>query len=744
MWGKFPLLDLFLPCAILFYDGPCYSLGLFMKVQTIVLAGILATGALFWSGGKIEATSMPSVVINELMWMGSSLSSTDEWVELMNTTDQPVDLSGWRLTKLTNGAEAPMLTISTGTIAPKGFFVIANDPAATSRLAIEPNLVDASVSLVNSKIQIALYDASGVLVDRADDGSGNPLAGLYTSGTTWKSMERNRAGADGTAKESWHTSVSSIGFDDGEKEYGTPGSANSNTKPVIVVNIPETATIGETVNFDSSQSTDAENDPLTYHWDFGDGNEADGSTPTHVFAVAGTYTVRCVVTDGQEQAVEQKLVTVRTATPPAQAQLSTPAADSQGLQQLSPAAKPVPTTVPEESNRAPFQTSRDIVLNELQPNPAGPDGDSEFVELKNKGNASVDLRGWALLVAKKKFTIATSMVLDGGDVVALNRQQTKLVLGNTGGVVHLVDPFKKIIGGVQYHAAASGMSFARNTKGQWRWTEIPTPGEENVFTEVDEDAPSTSEDGVAPAVDSFVRIADIPSLKQRQSVRVVGVVTTKIGILGAREFAMTDDDSSILVAVTQGDLPEFEMGQRVLLRGTVGTSRGEPKINIHGDSGITVQDVVAIEPLPFRPDLPTGSLTSVSGSVRSRQRSVFILATEGEEAAVHIMKASGIAAADITEDAELHIVGVWNRSTKELFPRTPEDITARGNVMGVETEATQKKSGNTPAPPTAVPLEPRTASSLPKLIGLGGLAVAAGVVGFFRYRRKHHEDALPS
>ncbi|MBI4415258.1 MAG: lamin tail domain-containing protein, partial [Candidatus Kerfeldbacteria bacterium] len=136
-----------------------------MTTQKVVLAGILATGALFWGGGKIVAVPMPQVVINELMWMGSSLSSTDEWIELMNTTDQTIDLTGWRLTKLTSGTETTMLTIPAGIIPPNGYFVVANDPAAVSRLALEPNIVDPSVSLVNSKLQIALYDANGALVD---------------------------------------------------------------------------------------------------------------------------------------------------------------------------------------------------------------------------------------------------------------------------------------------------------------------------------------------------------------------------------------------------------------------------------------------------------------------------------------------------------------------------------------------------------------------------------------------------
>ncbi|MBI4415302.1 MAG: lamin tail domain-containing protein, partial [Candidatus Kerfeldbacteria bacterium] len=619
-------------------------------------------------------------------------------------------------------------------------------PAAVSRLALEPNIVDPSVSLVNSKLQIALYDANSTLVDRADDGSGNPLAGVYTSGAAWKSMERNKAGADGTAKESWHTSVASIGFDDGEREYGTPGSANSNSKPNIVLNVPETATVGETVYLDSSQSTDAENDPLVYHWDFGDGKEADGPTPTHVFDIAGTYIIRCVVTDGQDQADEEKLVTVRNAPAPVQTQQALPPVikDDGGSPLSSAVVRPAPAIADSaEHNTTPFQTSRDILLNELQPNPAGPDGDSEFLELKNTGSSPVDLRGWSLLVAGKKFAIASSMVLDGGDTIVLNRQQTKLVLGNAGGTVYLLDPFGKIMSGVQYRTAESGMSFSRNPKDQWRWTEIPTPGEENVFTEVEKSPPSNEEEGVAPATDSTVDITDIPLLKQRQPVRVVGVVTTKIGLLGSREFAITDGDASILVAVTQGDLPELEAGQRVVLRGTVGTSQGEPKVNVHGDSGITVQGSTTIEPLPFRPDLLTGSLTSINGTVSAKQRSAFTLSTEAGDITVHLMKASGVAAAEITENTELHIVGVWKRSTKELLPRAPEDVLPRGEVKGTEVAASSKPSEDSPPPPTTVQLEARAVSPLPKLLGLAGLAAAAGVVGFFRYRQRR-KTGIPS
>src|SRR5207344_400216 len=38
-----------------------------------------------------------------------------------------------------------------------------------------------------------------------------------------------------------------------------------------------------TVNFTGSNSTDPENQPLTYHWDFGDANTSANSNPTHTF-----------------------------------------------------------------------------------------------------------------------------------------------------------------------------------------------------------------------------------------------------------------------------------------------------------------------------------------------------------------------------------------------------------------------------------------------------------------------------
>ena len=55
-----------------------------------------------------------------------------------------------------------------------------------------------------------------------------------------------------------------------------------------------------TCNYDATGSTDPENGPLTYDWDFGDGTtHGSGLTTTHTYAAAGDRTVTLIVTDNK-------------------------------------------------------------------------------------------------------------------------------------------------------------------------------------------------------------------------------------------------------------------------------------------------------------------------------------------------------------------------------------------------------------------------------------------------------------
>ena len=192
------------------------------------------------------------VVINELMWMGMAGNAGDEWLELRNMTDSPVDLSGWQLTKkrTSDGMEVLMFTFPSGTtIAGGGYLLVAEFDKDNSALNVDPTLVagtgsddNVDFALANTNLQIKLYDrdfsAGGLLIDTADDGSGIPAAGLteLAGGAVYYSMERNATPGDGSQAANWHTTFADTEsfFDAGLTAVkGTPGAVNQSQQQRI-------------------------------------------------------------------------------------------------------------------------------------------------------------------------------------------------------------------------------------------------------------------------------------------------------------------------------------------------------------------------------------------------------------------------------------------------------------------------------------------------------------------------------
>jgi len=99
-----------------------------------------------------------------------------------------------------------------------------------------------------------------------------------------------------------------------------------NQPPVAVINLSSaTPSIGETIFFDGSGSTDPDGWIVSYAWQFGDGTTGSGVTVQHAYAAVGTYTVRLTVTDNAGATdITTRQVTVGQATPPLAIQLSLP------------------------------------------------------------------------------------------------------------------------------------------------------------------------------------------------------------------------------------------------------------------------------------------------------------------------------------------------------------------------------------------------------------------------------------
>ena len=173
------------------------------------------------------------VVISELMWPGSTASTADEWIELYNPSDATVDIAGWTVTYRSGSEDKVMFVLEAAAIPPRQTFLIANYAAdhKKSLLAVEPQRVDAAVSLPNTKLLLHLYDGdpqAGQLVDVADDGRGAPFAGDSASKSA---MVRIAFDQPGDQPESWATATQQSGWDAGARELGTPGSIPAHLLP---------------------------------------------------------------------------------------------------------------------------------------------------------------------------------------------------------------------------------------------------------------------------------------------------------------------------------------------------------------------------------------------------------------------------------------------------------------------------------------------------------------------------------
>ena len=81
-------------------------------------------------------------------------------------------------------------------------------------------------------------------------------------------------------------------------------------EPSAVITSSDTVNKNDSLIFDASFSTDPNGDPLSYQWDFGDGQTDIGITTVHVYAVSGSYTVSLTVFDGNTPTIATKVITV--------------------------------------------------------------------------------------------------------------------------------------------------------------------------------------------------------------------------------------------------------------------------------------------------------------------------------------------------------------------------------------------------------------------------------------------------
>jgi hypothetical protein len=134
-------------------------------------------------GGAPAPEPFPgAVIINEIAWGGTASDAADQWIELFNITDQPINLSGWSLIAL----DGELAVTLTGVINAEDYFLLERTDDNT--VSDIPADVIYTGAMDESGETLQLLDVAGNLIDTANLAGGPWPAGSLGPG--YYSMER--------------------------------------------------------------------------------------------------------------------------------------------------------------------------------------------------------------------------------------------------------------------------------------------------------------------------------------------------------------------------------------------------------------------------------------------------------------------------------------------------------------------------------------------------------------------------
>jgi hypothetical protein len=134
-----------------------------------------------------------------------------------------------------------------------------------------------------------------------------------------------------------------------------------------------------------------------------------------------------------------------------------------------------PASKPEDGN---------LKITEIYPNPPGPDGGAEWIEVVNSGSVPIYMHQWIIDDGASQDPVGSSNyqiqspTINPGEYVQIIIPAGNFALNNSGAeTVRIFSPTKVLIDSVMYSDAKEGMSYSKTQAG-WVW-QIPTPNLSN-------------------------------------------------------------------------------------------------------------------------------------------------------------------------------------------------------------------------------------------------------------------------
>lgn len=263
------------------------------SAERLLIPGIIAV--IFCSP---PSSAEAAILINEIAWMGDKDSASNEWIELRNTSDVSVDLTGWTLTN-----EGSIDINLSGTIGAGAYAVLErtdDDSAPGSAFMIYGG------ALANTGTTLTLYRDNDAQEDRV--AGGNNWENVGGDNTTKETAQLSSAGwitAAGTPgeqnataeSEESTTKTSSKSSKSQEVKKGTVTERTPLTLPDTELHLeivsPVVGFVNQPLTFTASSSGIGKTllNSLSHSWNFGDLSQSTKRNPTHSYLFPGEYMV---------------------------------------------------------------------------------------------------------------------------------------------------------------------------------------------------------------------------------------------------------------------------------------------------------------------------------------------------------------------------------------------------------------------------------------------------------------------
>jgi hypothetical protein len=469
---------------------------------------LVALGVVFaWAGWPLHALDLPAdhIVITEIQ-TGSVAQSGEEFVELHNPTDEPLDLTGWTLEyKSAAGSDWMVKSTLSGFVQPRGFYLIASSGYLSETADA---VMSSGLAAGGGHIRLAENETVHDLVGWGTADS--PEQTAVSAPPAGHSVKR-RLDADGRFVDN-DDNGSDFALSDTPEPQSTPAPLlpeepedSTEYAPVVISELlpdpvaPQTDAADEFVEL--YNPGDQPIDLTGYKIQFGSmlqsGFVLDGIVlGPGEYAVFNSADTSLALTNGGSKvqvldptgAIAGQLVGYEAA--PAGQTWSLLAGSYEWTDAATPGSANQPTAgIGDEEGDPPTSAPQvnypKLTLTEVFPDPASPQADArdEFVELYNPNSSAVNAAGYVL---KSGSTLRTAFVLPDvtvapGAYVAFFSADANISLGNSGSSVQLIDPNGLLISEIKpYDKAEEGQSWAL-IDGAWRWTAAPTPAARNTY-----------------------------------------------------------------------------------------------------------------------------------------------------------------------------------------------------------------------------------------------------------------------